>query len=86
MTLRKPTDAERCELARQAYDAAFDAFESFNDEKVGADLAYLMGAIVSGNFVDWTAKGYGDSPPVLLGALRRAFSADSPIWQFVIAD
>lgn len=81
---------ERCKLAREVFDAAFEARESFREEHIGADLAYLLGAIVDyRNFrdaiVDWSPEAYGEEPPALLAILKEKFpSRHHKVWEFIL--
>lgn len=80
----------RLHLARQVFDATFETTDSFRELNVGADLAYLIGAILgsdagSADRVDWRAEEYGGSP-ALLEILRPKFPAGSPLWQFIVCD
>ena len=93
MTKCKPIKiGDRRKLASEAFDAAYKGFESFREQDVGADLAYLMGAILDveyakengeESFVDWTAEVYGEQRPSLLKALKERFPKDSRIWEFI---
>lgn len=60
-------DADRkLKMLAELYTFVFDAVESFESEdRIGADLAYLMGAIVRGERCQW----YADRP--LLYILRE---------------
>lgn len=79
------TKAERCDLASDAYRAVLDGFESFSEDGVGVDLAYLMGAICKGGdaVVDWADC---ESPRPIVWALREKFPKDSPLWDFIVLD
>lgn len=77
----------RIELARQVFECAFEGFESFREQNVGADLGYLLGALLDPpekeSFVDWTPDVYGVEPPALLAVLQKNFKDDSPLWDFI---
>jgi hypothetical protein len=61
----------RASLAIGVYDAMLDATESFEDE-IGADLAYLMGAILKGEkFEAWLGASDG-----LMCLLARKFDSE----------
>lgn len=83
------TASERCVLANEVFDVAFDAFENFGEQNVGRDLAYLIGAITdlkhpNDSFVDWTTEAYGENPPsALLNVLKSRFNKKSPLWRFI---
>lgn len=80
-------DHERIALARRAFEVAFHAFESFEMDNIGVDLAYLMGAICDRpnqeSQVDWS-RGIRPQKPELLRMLEAEFPESSPIWQFII--
>lgn len=75
-------------LARDVFDAVFIAFETFNDNHVGADLAYLLGAILNGcgDNVDWRHDEMGGRIPAIIPVLKESFPPDSPLWQFIVLD
>lgn len=79
------TPEERLTLARQVYDAAVDATETFGDDKVGVDLSYLLGAIVGDGYVDWSveARAWGSGLPRLHQILMDELGADHTVWDFV---
>ena len=51
--LPKPTKPDKVKLALAAYDAAIVGAESFEEQNIGADLAYLMAAILKGGQCEW---------------------------------
>lgn len=67
-------------LAVAVYEAVFHATESFEEDAVGSDLAYLLGGIVKGTPRSyWAEKGN-----VLLRILRAEFpDAAHPVWPYV---
>jgi hypothetical protein len=79
---------ERAELANQVYNCAFEASESFREDSVGADVAYLMGAILDDpakrSTVNWTRDDHSNRSPALLCALRAKFPPTSPLWNFIV--
>lgn len=83
------SDAARITLARTVFDAVFDSHESFREDNIGADLAYLIGAILSldpTDYVDWTKDMYEDGPPVLLETLWMCFESSHAVWNFIRLD
>lgn len=76
-------------LAHEVWEKVFCETDSFRENNIGADLAYLMGAIIDlrfpdDSFVDWSPEGYGDDgPPALLGILKERFPADHAVWEFI---
>lgn len=73
----------RTRLAYEVYHAALLATESFEEDNIGSDLAYLMAAIVNGTSVDWS-----DMPReiALLEILRTKFPGTHPIWKYILTD
>lgn len=52
--LNDRTDAERYKLIRDVYDWVIDNTESLEVQDIGADLAYLIGAIAHANVCEWS--------------------------------
>ncbi len=82
------TSTQRCILANTVFDCVFANCETFREDNVGADLAYLLGAITdlhnpNDSFVDWSVEGYGKTPPRLLEIIRREFPLEHDVWRFV---
>jgi len=46
-------ESKPVKLALCAYDAAFSGAESFEEEHLGADLAFLMAAILKDGLCEW---------------------------------
>ncbi|MCI0604372.1 hypothetical protein L0156_15350 [bacterium] len=83
------TKEEKADLALKVFDTAYNETETFREENMGADLAYLMGAILDTgevSYVDWSSEVYGEEPPALLEILKRSFSEDSTLWNFILLD
>ncbi len=77
---------KRVACARDVFDCAFGASETFRVDNIGADLAYLMGAILDDDkesFVDWTRDAHGDMPPPLLAILEKGLPRH-PAWRFIV--
>ena len=53
--------------------------DSFEQDNIGVDLAYLMCAIVSDNVCVWPADEV-----VLVKLLQKNFGSNHKIWQFVV--
>ena len=69
----------RLELIREVYDLFFDGVESFEEEdKIGADLAYLLGAISKDTQCEWP----NNRPFVKF--LRQHCSSDHAVWPFIV--
>jgi hypothetical protein len=88
-----PSAEERAALALRVYEAVLDSTESFEVQFVGANLAYLMGAILRGppnykeNMLALDVQHEGH--PEFLAVLRKAFppgkipERDHDVWQYV---
>lgn len=81
------TPKARGALALEVYNVAFDAHETFADEdKIGAHLCYLLGAILDTKnndaFVDWSTDDM-PSMPALFYTLETAFPKTHPVWKFI---
>lgn len=78
-------------VAHLVFRATIGYSESFREANVGADLAYLMGAITDldyphDSFVDWTVDGYGETPPPILEILKANFPSDHVVWEFILLE
>lgn len=80
-----PMTLERGILALEVYDIVFKAFESFREQNIGADLAYLMGAILDGpgSYVDWSNDYDDGETPPLLPLLREHFPEKHEVWHYI---
>lgn len=82
------TMEQRGILARDVFAAVFDECETFTEDDVGKDLAYLMGAILDDSekedvFVDWS-KEIMDQKPAIHGTLKVVFeSPKEDVWKFI---
>lgn len=72
-------DLQRHALAVEVYEHILGATESFEEQNIGADLAYLLGAILKGSEVEWDSE----SPPALNGVLSEGFEFAHPVWEYV---
>jgi len=71
--------AVRASLATDLYRLVFEYTETFEENKIGSDLAYLLGAILTNGFVEWSA-----SPErALVKLLQDCLPADHLIWNFI---
>ena len=66
------------DLIRSLYDLAYVQTESLEEQYIGADLAYLFGAILKDDKCEWPA----DRPLVMLLQKWRSSPLD-PVWQYV---
>jgi hypothetical protein len=77
--------ADKAKLAEEIFSAVFDHHDTFRDDEIGADLAYLLGAIVCGDHVDWTEESYGHSG-VLPCFISESFAPNHVVWNFILTD
>lgn len=68
------------QLAKDVYETVFDATEGFEVDAIGADLAYLLGAILRGTHCAWPVS----RPFVKL--LQKHYAAEHSLWRYVILD
>ena len=72
------------ELALSVYETVFRETESFRENNVGADLAYLLGAILKNNPVEaWLVCESNGHHDAILSALTDAFPPSHPVWTFI---
>ena len=70
---------ERVQLAIAVYDATMASTESFEaEDHIGADVAYLMGAILKEDRFDAWSRNRE-----LLRILRENFPPDHELWKFI---
>lgn len=65
------------ELLQELYRVMYKRTNSFELNNIGADLAYLMGAIVSDNCCVWPAN------QPLVAILQENFPPDHAIWNYL---
>ena len=83
------TREEKADLALKVFDTVYNETETFREENIGADLAYLMGAILDtgeDSYVDWSSEVYAEEKPTLLEILKKGFPRKAPIWNYIIVD
>lgn len=74
---RQPKKSRRLQLLRDLYEVVFNETESLEAEDIGADLAYLMGAVLKDSCCDW------DAERPLVQLLREQFPGRHPVWRFI---
>lgn len=77
----------RARIAWEVYRAAQADTDSFHQDDIGPDLAYLLGAILQPDgdgFVDWS-RDVMDAPPRLHAILRNIIPATHPVWNYIRA-
>ena len=72
-------------LALSVYETVFRETESFREQNVGADLAYLLGAILKNSPDDvWLDCVNDGGHEAILTALADAFPPSHAVWTFVL--
>ena len=66
-------------LSRIVYEQVRNGVETFEEQNIGADLAYLLGAIVRNTVVEWERPDLPELHRVLAGI----FPLDHPVWGFI---
>lgn len=79
---RKLTDLQRVRLIREVYDALFRETESFREDDVGVQLAYLFGAIADRSGRETIELRSQDDGRVL-ALLERLFAEGHAVWDFI---
>ena len=73
----KRDDRRRLALIAEVYGCVLAHTESFSEDRVGEDLAYLLGAISVGKKCEW------EHGRPLLRLLRKGFKPDHPVWKHI---
>ncbi len=87
--MRNLTSDERCKLAFEVYHAVYEDTESFEVGTIGADLSYLLAAIINPtdpfDYVDWeySNPAEGKLYTSLYPILRNNFPPDHSVWWFI---
>lgn len=68
---------EQRDLAVQAYEYLLENTETFEMQDIGADLAYLMGAILNEGYVEF----FADQPVVSI--LKKGFPQAHALWAHI---
>ena len=72
------TTDKRLDLLREVYNAVAQSVDSFeHDDRVGPDLAYLLGALLNDTVCAWPEDR------ALVTILRAHFPAGHPVYRFV---
>lgn len=70
-------------LARTVYDAVHAQEPDLSQDRLGEDLAYLLGAILRNTLVSWERSNL----PKLYSLLDVAFpTKESPVWSFIVIE
>ena len=71
-------EPDKLRLLRELYDYMYKSVESFESEdRIGADLAYLMGAILKDSQCEWPRNR------PILHFLREGCEDDHTIWNYI---
>lgn len=82
------TDEERCQLAREVFQIAYNRTGSFEPDNLGLHLAYLLGAILDDDpgrsSTDWSegTEAHG----IVLALFRQWFPPEHDVWSFIITE
>lgn len=70
---------KKIDLLKELYETCYENTDSFvdGDPPIGADLAYLMGAILTDDEVRWEEERQ------TVEFLRDIFGSDHPLWEYV---
>ena len=80
----KESLADRMELAVKVYDHVLQSAGSFEEEDIGADLAYLMGAILKSGYVEFDDdRRILEVLAYLEGNGDRVFPPEHVLWTFI---
>lgn len=79
----KLTSEQKIKIIKQVFNACVNFSDSFDNDNIGADLAYLFGAIAKGTCVDFTENGAGERP-ALYQILINEFPETHVIWKFIL--
>lgn len=71
------TESERLRLIQDIYEFVFRNVESFEEQRIGEDLAYLLGAIAKNGWCSWPASR------ALIKLFRRHLAEDHLVWQYI---
>lgn len=72
--------AAQIHLATVVFDVCIQETESFEQEGIGTDLAYLLGAICKNNMVEWRKP----TLPALYFVLNKVFKKEHPVWSHIV--
>lgn len=73
----KLTESQRLRLIRKVYRWVIDNTETFEEQNIGADLAYLLGAISKNSQCEW------DDDRPFLEVLGEGFKSRHVVWSFI---
>ncbi|MBL4769347.1 MAG: hypothetical protein JKY94_16865 [Rhodobacteraceae bacterium] len=74
---------KRLRLIAEIYALCIESFESFERDRIGSDLAYLLGAISAGDVVDYRDNGEIQHPYALLALFLERLPGAHPVWGFI---
>ena len=68
---------QKVKLIGEVYQTVFEGTESFEVENVGADLAYVLGAIAKDSFCEFSLKN-----SAFIRILLNKFKKSHPVWKY----
>ncbi len=77
MGFKEDSDREVLQLIQDVYKAVFSKCDTFEEDDIGVDLAYILGAIATGGGCTWAPERK------MLGVLRECFPEDHAVWKYV---
>lgn len=75
------SDYDKVRLLTEVWDAVFKNTQSFHDDGVGGELAYLLGAILHGVYYETTPE---EESQALLTVLMDNVSLEHKVWRFIL--
>lgn len=75
------SDYDKLRLLTEVWEAVFKNTQSFHDDGVGGELAYLSGAILRGVYYATTPE---EESQALLTVLMDNMSLEHRVWQFIL--
>ena len=67
----------RANLAAEVYDALYEGTNSFESDTIGADVAYLLAAILKNTKCEW------DAPRPFMRLLSDTFKGNHAVWNYI---
>ena len=67
----------RAVLAKEVYDTLYRGSQSFEEDNIGSDTAYLLGAILKNEKCEW------DAPRPFIRLLSDMFKGNHAVWNYI---
>ena len=71
------TDSKKLDLMKTVYQTVYYGADTFSEGRLGEDLAYLMGAILTDSVCEW------DEEEDLVALLREHFPLEHDVWGYI---